>query len=109
METRQKIFREIEKKSHERGDLESLVNKRNKEVPEAQARFLKKSKIITQSKKLIVIVHDIELKKKEEDLRSRSPERNVLYNFYALDNNSQRKVRKKLQAQLSGVSRFSDI
>ena len=51
----------------------------------------------------------MEKKKKESEMRSRSSEKNTLYQIYALDKDSQKRVKKRLRKQLSENSRFVNV
>jgi len=95
-ETRQRLFTEIKKKASDRGNLDDIWSTRNIEVPQEKVQFLEKKidKMVEQKKK---------------DIGSRSPVKSALYQFYALDNNTRKKIRNKLQQQLAQEPRFFDL
>lgn len=51
-------------------------------------------------------MNSLDIKKKLDDLKSRSLNRNAMYQFYALDKNTQKKIKAKMERQLGDQSRF---
>jgi len=92
-EARRKMIDEVKKRPDERADLSSIMDLRDKKIPEATKEFLGK-------------LTDVETRKIEGDFRSRSPQRNTIYHLHALDKKTKTRVMAKLQKNLTRVSRY---
>ena len=49
------------------------------------------------------------VEQKKKDIGSRSPVKSALYQFYALDGNTRKKIKGKLQQQMAQEPRFFDL